>query len=252
MLRITASLLAVLALAACSQQETPPLAPNEAAQALSINAVKARLARIRPDLQLSDVKPSEIPGFYTATINGGPSVYISVDGRYLLSGSAFEISDSGLIDLQDKALLPVRKAAVAQLNVADQIVFKPAGATKAVVHVFTDVDCGYCQKLHAEMADYHAAGIEVRYLAYPRAGIGSESYRKIASAWCAEDKNDAMTRLKQRQSIPENVCKGNPVAKQFALGQKLGVSGTPALLLEDGTLLPGYLNADRLAAELGI
>ena len=98
----------------------------------------------------------------------------------------------------------------------------------------------------------NAMGIEVRYLAYPRSGIGGESYRKIASAWCADDRNTAMDKLKNRENIPENVCSKNPVADQFALGQQVGVRGTPAMVLESGQMLPGYLSADDLAGRLGI
>ncbi|MFT5670969.1 MAG: thiol:disulfide interchange protein DsbC, partial [Glaciecola sp.] len=115
-----------------------------------------------------------------------------------------------------------------------------------------DVDCGYCRKLHEEVPALNAKGIEVRYLAYPRAGIGSPSYNKIVSAWCAVDQQNALTKLKQLEPIPTNICAGNPVAAQFALGGKMGVRGTPALVLDSGRLLPGYMPADRLAAELGV
>jgi thiol:disulfide interchange protein DsbC len=92
----------------------------------------------------------------------------------------------------------------------------------------------------------------VRYLAYPRSGIGGDSYRKIVSAWCADDSQTALTKLKNRESIPNNVCAGNPVADQFMLGQQVGVQGTPAVILESGELIPGYVSADDLAARLGI
>lgn len=95
-------------------------------------------------------------------------------------------------------------------------------------------------------------GIEVKYLAYPRAGVGSKSYNKVASAWCAEDKNQALTQLKNGHSIEENICEGNPVASQFQLGGQLGVRGTPAILLESGEMIPGYIPAKELAKKLGI
>jgi thiol:disulfide interchange protein DsbC len=131
-------------------------------------------------------------------------------------------------------------------------VFPAEGERRAFVSVFTDVDCFYCQKLHQEVPELNRRGVEVRYLAYPRAGVGSDSYRKIASAWCASDKLTAMTRLKNRETIPDNVCPGNPVADQFLLGQKVGVTGTPALVLESGQLLPGFMPADALVQRLGI
>ena len=131
------------------------------------------------------------------------------------------------------------------------IVFGPEEA-KAFVYVFTDVDCYYCQKLHQEVPALKELGVEIRYLAYPRAGVGSPSYRKIASAWCAEDPNISLTALKAGEQIPDNVCENNPVAEQYMLGGQLGVSGTPALVTESGKLLPGYMPADKLANALGL
>ncbi len=214
--------------------------------------LREKLQRIRPDLQLASVTDSELEGFYFGKIANGPEVYIAKNGSHLLVGDVYELADNGLVDLKEKRFSSVRQEVATQLNPAEQIIFKPEGEVKAVINVFTDVDCGYCQKLHYEMANYNAAGIEVRYLAYPRAGIGSPAYKKIASAWCANNPNDALTALKNRQEIPENVCDGNPVADQYALGGKIGVRGTPAILLEDGRLLPGYRDAKTLAVELGI
>jgi thiol:disulfide interchange protein DsbC len=140
---------------------------------------------------------------------------------------------------------------MAAVDVKDTVVFPTGGERKAVISVFTDVDCGYCQKLHREVPRLNELGVEVRYLAYPRAGIGSRSYQKIVSAWCAEDPNSAITALKSGQEIPDSDCT-NPVAAQYELGQEVGVSGTPAIVLEDGRLLPGYLPADQLAQAIGI
>ena len=117
--------------------------------------------------------------------------------------------------------------------------------------MFTDIDCGYCRKLHREIPQLNEMGIEVSYLAYPRAGIGSQSYSKYVSAWCAEDKLGALTLAKNGQEIPAKNC-DNPIAAQYELGQQMGISGTPAIVLEDGRLIPGYLNAQKLANALGV
>ena len=132
------------------------------------------------------------------------------------------------------------------------LVFAATGKRKATISVFTDVDCDYCRKLHLEVPELNAMGVEVRYLAYPRAGVGSESYRKIVSAWCATDPNTALTALKAGKTITDNQCSDNPVADQYQLGQQMGISGTPAILLEDGRLLPGYMPAAQLAESIGI
>jgi thiol:disulfide interchange protein DsbC len=132
------------------------------------------------------------------------------------------------------------------------IIFKPAGATKAIMNVFTDIDCGYCRKLHQEVAELNALGIEVRYLAYPRAGIPSASYDKIATAWCAQDQQQTLTKAKRGESVATAVCADNPVAEHYALGQRIGVAGTPAIVLMDGTLIPGYQPAASFAQILGL
>ncbi|NNC55525.1 MAG: DsbC family protein, partial [Pseudomonadales bacterium] len=120
------------------------------------------------------------------------------------------------------------------------------------IYVFTDVDCYYCQKLHREVGQLNDLGVEVRYLAYPRAGVNSPVHKKLASAWCAKDPRDALTKLKAGEDIPENECAKNPIASQFHLGNRLGVSGTPAIFSESGKQLGGYVPADGIAERLGL
>ena len=126
----------------------------------------------------------------------------------------------------------------------EMIVYK-ADDEKHVVTVFSDTSCGYCQKLHAEMADYNNAGITIRYLAFPRGGLNSNAYNTMVSIWCSDDPKLAMDKAKSRQKIASKTC-DNTVQEQYELGQFFGVTGTPALILEDGSLQPGYLPADRL------
>jgi thiol:disulfide interchange protein DsbC len=132
------------------------------------------------------------------------------------------------------------------------IIFSPQGEPRAHITVFTDVSCFYCQKLHKEVPELNKRGVEVRYLAYPRSGLDSPGYRQLVTAWCATDRQDTLTRLKGKESVPENVCADNPVAAQYELGQQLGVRGTPAMVTEDGTLIPGYQSADDLMVTLGL
>jgi thiol:disulfide interchange protein DsbC len=115
--------------------------------------------------------------------------------------------------------------------------------------VFTDIDCGYCRKLHSEIASYNARGITVRYLSFPRAGPNSPSFNRAASVWCSEDRNDALTRAKAGENVPARKC-DNPVSEHYNLGVAMGVRGTPAILLESGALMPGYMPANKLVREL--
>jgi thiol:disulfide interchange protein DsbC len=132
------------------------------------------------------------------------------------------------------------------------IVFSPEGEPRAHITVFTDVTCFYCQKLHKEVPELNKKGVEVRYLAYPRAGVGSAGFKQLASAWCADNPQETLTLLKSKKSVPENVCADNPIAAQYQLGQELGVRGTPAIVTEDGQMIPGYQSADELMVTLGL
>lgn len=216
--------------------------------------IRTALTESRPDMRITSVQSSAINGLYAVQIENGPVIYTTADGGHFIIGDLFAVHGEGrgFVNLAEQARNGERAAALAKVDVADTIVFKPKGKSRAVLHVFTDVDCFYCQKFHAEMADYNAAGIEVRYLAYPRAGIPSESYSKIATAWCAKDRQQVLTQLKQRVPVPLKVCENNPVAAQFALGEMLGVQGTPSLIAPDGMLLPGYLPVADLTRALGL
>lgn len=250
------SLFVTLGLVACSEKVEVEIAEQETEVPTSILSAEEARAKVQAALNaqavLEPLEESEMDGFYYGKVTNGPGLFISKDGEFVLAGEVYQVQGDTLVDLSEKRAAVARQSVVKNLDRDSEIVFSPQGEKKAVIHVFTDVDCGYCRKLHQEMEAYNAEGIEVRYMAYPRAGIGSPSYNKIASAWCANDKQRALTDLKQRKPIPENVCDGNPVPDHYALGRQIGVSGTPAILLEDGRLLPGYRPAAALAAELGI
>jgi thiol:disulfide interchange protein DsbC len=210
-----------------------------------------RLKALRPDIPIEKVRPSPVPGIYELELAGGTMFYGTADGRYLFAGDMYELGEHDLVNLAENGRTEKRRELMASVAVDDMVVFATGGETKAVINVFTDVDCGYCRKLHQEVPRLNELGVEVRYLAYPRAGIGSNSYQKIVSAWCAADPRSAITALKAGESIPNSSCE-NPVADHFELGHQVGVSGTPAIVLEDGRLLPGYMPAEDLAQTLGI
>jgi thiol:disulfide interchange protein DsbC len=242
--RLLASLATLLTLAAV-------WAAAETARSGPESVIRERLEASRPGLPIQRVAPAEIEGMYRVELATGEMLHITADGRYLF-GDLWEVRERDLVNLSELRRNDQRKALVAQLDTKDMVVFAPpAGGTRAVVNVFTDIDCGYCQKLHAEMAGYNALGIEIRYLAYPRAGIGSPSAAKLITAWCSENRQDALTRLKRLEDVPARTC-DSPVEEDYALGQALGVNGTPALLLEDGRLVPGYIPPAELAGLLGL
>ena len=178
----------------------------------------------------------------------------TLDGKYLMSGDIYALGTSAerpVVNLSETRRAASRRRIMDAVPLEEMVIFSPAEEARTYVSVFTDVDCGYCRKLHQEMQAINALGIEVRYLAYPRQGLGTPTYDKIVSAWCAADPNRAITALKSGKSIPSHSC-DNPVARQFELGQQVGVTGTPAIITADGRLLPGYMPADELAKAIGL
>lgn len=231
-----------------------PAARSEAAVDPAIAAaIVEKLREARPDLDYQVLAASSVPGFYQVQIAGGPVLHVIEGGEFFFDGALYQARPGMFVNLSELEMMTQRREAIAAVPVGDTIVFAPAdGKTLGVMHVFTDIDCGYCRKLHRLVPELNALGIEVRYFAFPRAGVGSEAYRKAVTAWCAEDRRDALTRLKNGESIPLTQCENNPVAAQFELGQELGVSGTPATILTDGTLVPGYRSAEEFAHLLDI
>lgn len=203
-------------------------------------------------LTVGEVRPSDMPGLYEVQFNEGPLVYAAPDGAYFIVGDLFTVGPKGFVNLAEKRRDGQRAEQLASLDTRELIVFPAQGETRSHITVFTDITCFYCQKLHREVPALNQRGIEVRYAAYPRAGVASDGYRKLATAWCAEDQRDALTRMKQGEELPDNDCEDQPVAKHYELGQALGVRGTPAIVSESGQMIPGYQSADELMVTLGL
>jgi thiol:disulfide interchange protein DsbC len=206
-------------------------------------AVNAAVKSLMPDTAPSWLKPAPIAGMWEVAL-GSHIVYISEDGKHLLRGDILKLDGEGLENLTRPARNRARLGVVDGMGESNLIVFTPNNAQHTVT-VFTDVDCGYCAKMHSEMQTYLDAGIRVRYAAFPRAGVGSDSYRKMVSVWCSDDQQTAMTMSKAGQEVVSKSCT-NPVAEQYDVGQLVGVRGTPTIVLETGGLVPGYLPASRL------
>lgn len=209
------------------------------------NAIAGALSKLFPGTKAESIRMSEVSGLYEVVV--GPSLlYISADGRYLIHGKVIDVDARE--DVTEPKLAAARVQALNKVGEDNMIVFA-ARRFKYGVSVFTDIDCGYCRKLHSEIDKYLAEGITVRYLFFPRAGEGSESYHKAVSVWCTKDRNDALTKAKRDGNIERKEC-DNPVSKHMALGNAMGVSGTPMIVTEGGEIVPGYVDAKQLAKML--
>ncbi|AFU97901.1 DsbC family protein [Simiduia agarivorans] len=242
-----------IGLALASGQVTAQLAPSALPVSPDVEAhLKRKIGAAIPHMAVTGIQPGPFPGIYAVSLSNGPTLYTDAKGDMLVAGDLYSIKGQKLVNVRELELQKVRKPMLASLNKDDMIVFPAEGKQKGAIYIFTDVDCGYCRKLHQEVPALNKAGVEVRYLAYPRAGIASESYNKLAHAWCADDPNATLTRLKQGQQVSGTVCSDNPIAAQYQLGAEMGVGGTPAIFLESGEMIPGYKPAPELLKMLGI
>lgn len=217
-----------------------------------LDKLRAALETSASGLTVQSAQTSEIPGLLEVQFNNGPLVYSTAAGNYFIVGDLYAVEAQGFVNLAEQRRDVERAAKLARIPTEDMIVFSPEGKPRAYINVFTDVTCFYCQKLHQEVPALNKQGVEVRYLAYPRAGLGSDGYNKLASAWCADNPQETLTKLKNKQAAPEKVCEDNPIAEQYKLGMEMGVRGTPAIVTQDGKMIPGYQSADELMVTLGL
>lgn len=209
-------------------------------------AIRATLTKLQPDMPIEAIAESPMNGLFQVHLQGGRMLYASADGQFLMQGNLYQVKDGDAVNLTRQAESKGIAKAINDVPVSEMVVFSPKEPAKAHITVFTDTDCGYCQKLHSEVPELNRRGIEVRYVAFPRQGVGSHGYNSLVSVWCAKDRQAAMDKAKAREELPAATC-DNPVTKQYELGQMIGVNGTPAIVLGNGELIPGYQPAPQLA-----
>jgi len=208
-------------------------------------AIEQRLEGLVDDVSSVAIAETPLPGIMEVRI-GSDIVYMSDDGRYLFQGRVVDLDTQR--DLTDAAMADVRRDQLNGLDRADFVTFGNDDADYELL-VFTDPDCGFCRRMHEKVDEYTAAGIRIHYLAFPRAGEGSQTYNKMVSVWCADDPNGAMD-IAKAGGTPRAATCSNPVMDQYRLGQALGVTGTPSLMTFDGDIIPGYVPPDQLRDRL--
>lgn len=207
--------------------------------------VQTTFNRLVPGVAAINIEAAPIEGWYQGQV-GSRLLYVNADASRLLDGQIFDLNSRE--NLTENALNSVRQQLMAAVDESSMIIFR-APEERYQVSVFTDVDCGYCRKLHNSMARYHQRGISVRYLAFPRAGMGSKTAKIMQSVWCSDDRGDALSRAKQGEKLTSGQC-DDPVEEHYHLGNAVGVNGTPAIVFESGRLVPGFVDADQLMQML--
>ena len=198
------------------------------------------------EAKIENVKPTEVPNLFWVEVEGMPSIYATADGKYIFQGDVIRLGEKKLINVSEPLQAETNKALLATLNPKDLIIYKAKGKTKHIVYIFTDVSCPYCHKLHEQISEMNAKGIEVRYIAWPR---GEEFIPTMESIWCSKDRQAAFNQAISGEELPPATCK-NPVVSQYDLGIKMGVNGTPAIYTPDGVYLGAYLSANELSNRL--
>lgn len=260
---LTISFISVILLAGCNQNSTAKPTQldktanndtkslhNTAAQSSDpnnnaevANALQANLNTSGVDVHVLSAVPSGVPDLFWVTLNGSESIFTDKTGKYIFQGSVVELGGEKPVDISAKLHSKNAKQALQSVDKSTMIVFPAQGTPKAAIYVFSDPTCHYCQKLHSEINETTKAGIEVRYLAWPR---GEQMLPLTEAIWCSKDRNDAMTRAKKGEKITSDAC-ATPIKEHLALGYSLGVSGTPAVFAENGVQLGGYLPSAELA-----
>lgn len=213
-----------------------------------VTALQTNLKASGIEEKIISAVPTDMPGIYWVTGEGVPPFFADKSGKHIIQGQIIAVGQQTPVDISAALVAATAKQALTAVDKKDMIIYPAVGKTKSVLYAFTDADCGYCRKMHEEMADINARGIEVRYLAWPRS---QETIPKMEAIWCSEDRNAAMDQAKMGASVQGPSCK-NPVEQQLALGAALGIRGTPAVFTETGEQVGGYLPAAQLAQALGI
>ena len=212
-----------------------------------VDALQANLKASGIEEKIISAVPTDMDGIYWVTAEGLPPFFADKVGKHIIQGQIIAVGQGAPVDISAALIATTAQEALKAVDKKDMVIYPAKGETKAIIYAFTDADCGYCRKLHSEIDDINARGVEVRYLAWPRS---QESVPKMEAIWCSEDRHAAMNQAKIGANIQAPSCV-NPVQEHMALGTKLGVRGTPAIFTEAGQQIGGYLPAAQLAEAAG-
>ncbi|MDP9089100.1 MAG: DsbC family protein [Pseudomonadota bacterium] len=247
MLVYVAALTLILCAANLSVQAAVAEQPAAPEQPAAADPRAALLKLVPKGSKLDDLRPSPIPGIYEFQ-QGAEISYLTADGKYFIDGNVYDMKSRD--NLTEALRTHARVALINAVPESEMMIFSPANP-KYTITVFTDVDCGYCRKLHSDMAELNRLGVRVRYMFFPRTGPGTESWRKAEVVWCSPNRNEALTRAKAGAALDMNkICAPTPVRREYELGQSIGVRGTPAILTENGDYISGYMEPYELIAQL--
>lgn len=216
-------------------------------------SVSDAIKKVLPHMSIVSVQEMPVPGIYQVVAEGGEIFYVDEKAKHAFTGDLLAIQGPGkFVSLSEKVRSEQRAKIIQDVDRATMVTFSAEGEKKAEIFVFTDTHCGYCRKLHMEVPALTKMGVDVHYLAWPRAGVNSATGKEMSNIWCAKDQLGAMDLAKQGQQVPDQEQCDTPIQAHLDLGVKLGVRGTPAIFLNDGRQVGGYRPAKDIAADLGL
>ena len=210
----------------------------------TLDEVGKRLSDSLPGISVTSLTETPVPGLYEL-ITDGQIYYLDESAEYLIDGSLIQLKDR--VNLTDVRLGGIHMSLISDMGEANMLIYEPAKPSTRSITVFTDISCGYCRRLHAELDTLLEAGVRVRYLLFPRGGLGSQGHKDLESVWCADDPQGAMTNAKSGGNIDPKTC-DNPIEQHIALAEQLGLRGTPLIYTDSGEKIPGYREASALAS----
>ena len=212
--------------------------------------IKEKLEKILPDgAEIETIIESDFPGIFKVYYGDIQPIYVSESGNYFIYGDMFKIAENEILNITDIEINKRRLDILNNINSKELISFSSDNEIYEVT-VFTDVECGYCRKLHEQINQYNKIGISINYAAFPRSGIGTGAFTKMVGAWCSDEPKKMLTSLKKGKNPKLDFCNTQPIAKHYSIGQKIGITGTPAIITSAGELLPGYYPPDELLKKL--
>ena len=212
--------------------------------------IEEQLSKVIPiELNIDSIKESQLPNFYEVILSDGSFFYVEKGGQYLVLGDIFKIKNEELVNLSREKNYSKAKDMLQKIDEKSLIKFSPK-EIKYKVYVFTDVDCGFCRKFHNQISSYLDQGIQVNYLAFPRSGIDSDTYKKMSIAWCSLNRQEVLTGLKKDKDFEQIDCEDNPIKTHFELAKSIDIQGTPTIISQSGFTIPGYIEAKELLEYL--
>jgi thiol:disulfide interchange protein DsbC len=216
----------------------------------NFSVIKEKLSQIIPaELEIDSIQRSEVENFYEFELSDNSFFYVEENAQYLFLGDIYKLGENELINISQQKKFSSSQEMLKKINPESLISFTPE-LIKYKIYVFTDVDCGFCRKFHNQISAYLNEGIQINYLAFPRSGVESETYKKMTTAWCSDDRQKVLTGLKNDEVFDQIDCVDNPIKEHYQLAKSIDIQGTPTIISSTGLTIPGFIEAKEIVEYL--